>query len=135
MRNLIIAFLLLLGNVAAAANIGEITSYGQAHKIYKENRGKFQIVEYHYAPWCVYCPRQAAIMEELARENRHTIFLKINGDVFKRPEVRSYPTVIIAGQVFSGLTPKEVLQSKIRPWKEQERLNQKLNRAGSPAPN
>lgn len=113
MRTLII--LLFLTTSAAASNIGEVTSRAKLHELYRKYRDSHQIVEYHFTPWCVYCPRQSAILENLARENPHVLFLKLNGDVFKRAGVVSYPTVIINGRYNVGVTQQAVLQSQLKP--------------------
>lgn len=105
---------MFLTTAASAANIGEIRSIKHWRQAYEQNE-KFQKVEYHYTPWCIYCPQQAAIIEELARENPHVLFIKVNADIFKRPQVTSYPTVFVAGRQFVGVTPKATIQALLRP--------------------
>jgi len=107
---------MLCSSVCQATNIGQVRNLKHWHRIYDETQG-FQHVEYFYTDWCVYCPQQTRIIEELAKENRHVIFMKINADILKRPQVTSYPTVLIGGRHFSGVTPKSVLQSLIKPRK------------------
>jgi len=114
MKLIINLILLFMPVVASAANIGEVRSVKHWRAAYEKNE-KFQKVEYHYTPWCIYCPRQTAIIEELARENPHVLFVKINGDLLKRPQVTSYPTILIKGRQFVGVTSKAVLQSLIDP--------------------
>lgn len=115
MRNFILIIAVMLGTVlpAAAGNIGEIRSIKHWRQAYERN-AKFQKVEYHYTSWCIYCPQQTAIIEELARENPHVLFVKVNGDLFKRPQVTSYPTIFVAGRQFVGVTPKATIQALIQ---------------------
>lgn len=114
MKQFTLLLFLLFCSPTLAGNIGEVRSVKHWRAAYEKNE-KFQKVEYHYTPWCIYCPRQTAIIEELARENPHVLFVKINGDLLKRPQVTSYPTILIKGRQFVGVTSKAVLQSLIDP--------------------
>jgi thiol-disulfide isomerase/thioredoxin len=105
---------MFFATLANAANIGEVKSISHWHKVYQLN-ASHQIVEYYFTDWCIYCPSQTAIIEELARENPHVLFVKLNADKFRRPGIRSFPTVMISGKIFSGLTAKSTIQSYLRP--------------------
>lgn len=114
MRNFILIILMFLTSIASAGNIGDVKSYKHWKSAYERNK-QFQKVEYHYTTWCIYCPQQTAIIEQLARENPHVLFVKINADFFKRPGVYSYPTTFVAGRKFVGVTPKSTIQSLLKP--------------------
>lgn len=105
--------MMIIPNGSLAANIGEVKSISHWHKVYQKNE-KFQKVEYFYTDWCIYCPQQTAIIEQLAKEYPKVLFMKINGAKLRRPEVQAYPTVIINGKIFSGVTSKERLKLEIK---------------------
>uniref|UniRef100_A0A672M4N7 Thioredoxin domain-containing protein n=1 Tax=Sinocyclocheilus grahami TaxID=75366 RepID=A0A672M4N7_SINGR len=79
------------------ANLTDATSLQQFEELLKNNSKSLTVVHFH-APWAPQCSQMNEVMAELAKEHKHTMFVKLEAEavpeVSEKYEITSVPTFL-----------------------------------------
>uniref|UniRef100_A0A671SZT4 Thioredoxin domain-containing protein n=1 Tax=Sinocyclocheilus anshuiensis TaxID=1608454 RepID=A0A671SZT4_9TELE len=79
------------------ANLMDATSLQQFEELLKNNSKSLTVVHFH-APWAPQCSQMNEVMAELAKEHKHTMFVKLEAEavpeVSEKYEITSVPTFL-----------------------------------------
>uniref|UniRef100_A0A673G4I5 Glutaredoxin 3 n=1 Tax=Sinocyclocheilus rhinocerous TaxID=307959 RepID=A0A673G4I5_9TELE len=79
------------------ANLVDATSLQQFEELLKNNSKSLTVVHFH-APWAPQCSQMNGVMAELAKEHKHTMFVKLEAEavpeVSEKYEITSVPTFL-----------------------------------------
>lgn len=101
---------------AKRGNYAEINSDSE-YNVYKEKHKDSPVCEYFFATWCGPCQQFGPIYKQVASQQKHVLFVKIDVDrcpqAGRMNQVKSLPTILIKGERFVGGQSEQEFTSRV----------------------